>query len=478
MLLQTLRQTHARQGDALKSTHTGNTRICFCLLLILLLGACAGGPPGMIRDLVELPQDAGHYLQDTPPRFIAPAQQAERYKDFRGHFFAPWHRDSPRHTARQVFSGFQRYAARPLYGETNLPLPLDWIEAMARRAHRSAYPCLHRPAIAVVHASMRVFPTHKPVFDNPAMPGRGFPFDRMQNSLVPAGTPLLVTHESRDGQWALVETDWAAGWVRWPEIALVDEEFIAAYTAAALAGFWADDVPVTGLDGRFLVSGRVGMALPLAPEQEAVDGCKLQVPVRDHLGRARLIKATAPKKAVHPLPFPATRENAARLLNALMGKNYGWGGLYENRDCSALIQDVMAAFGRWLPRNSRDQAAAGRWISFQGLNRRQRERLIRETGKPLLTLFYMPGHVMLYIGQDPGTGRSVVCHAMWGIRTVRLFEKGAGRWVIGKTVVTSLGPGREFFPYGWPGRLLIDKLTGMARLDGGHAGDCHKGETS
>jgi cell wall-associated NlpC family hydrolase len=419
----------------------------------------------MIRDLSELPQDAGHYLRDAPPTFIAPERQARRYQEFRDHFFAPWHRDLPRHAAHEVFSGFRRHAERPLYGENNLPLPPDWIEAMARQANRPAYPALHLPAIAVVHAAMRVFPTHKPAFLNPSRPGKGFPFDVLQNSLVTAGTPLLVTHCSRDGQWALVETDWAAGWVRWPEIARVDRDFIAAYTASPLAGFWADQVPVKDLDGRFLIAGRVGMALPLAAGKETSDHRVLHVPVRDHLGWARLLEATAPLQAVHPLPFPATRENGARVINALLGQTYGWGGLYENRDCSAFIQDVMAAFGLWLPRNSRDQAGAGRWISLEGLSRRDRERLIQEAGEPLLTILYMPGHVMLYLGRDPASGRPVIGHSMWGIRTVRLFEKGTGRWVIGKTVITSLAPGREFFPFGWPDRLLLDKLTGMVRLD-------------
>ena len=446
-------------------------RNLFHLLLVFCLVACAGGPPGMIRDLADLPQEAGHYLQDTPPRFIAPARQAEMYQDFRNHFFAPWHRDRPRHTAREVFSGFRRYAARPIYGETNLPLSPAWIAAMARQAHRSAYPSLHIPAIAVVHASMRVFPTHKPVFLDPSVPGKGFPFDRMQNSLVAAGTPLLVTHRSRDGQWALVETDWAAGWVRWTEIARVDEDFIGVYTAAPLAGFWRDEVPVAGRDGRFLVSGRVGMALPLAAEQEIAGRWALQVPVRDHLGRARWLKATASKAAVYPLPFPATRENAARLLNALMGRNYGWGGLYENRDCSALVQDVMAAFGLWLPRNSKDQAGAGRWVPLDALERREKENRILAQGKSLLPLLYMPGHVMLYLGPNPATGRPAAFHAMWGLRTIRLFENTSGRRVIGRTVVTSLEPGREFFPFGWPGRLLIDKLTGMVLLDGHDSSD-------
>lgn len=131
----------------------------------------------------------------------------------------------------------------------------------------------------------------------------------------------------------------------------------------------------------------------------------------------------------------------------------------------------MAAFGLWLPRNSKDQAGAGRWVPLDALERREKENRILAQGKPLLTLLYMPGHVMLYLGPNPATGRPAAFHAMWGLRTIRLFENTSGRRVIGRTVVTSLEPGREFFPFGWPGRLLIDKLTGMVLLDGHDSAD-------
>ena len=262
----------------------------------------------------------------------------------------------------------------------------------------------------------------------------------------------------------MVETDWAAGWVRWPQIALVDPEFIIACEEAPLVGFWADKIPVVSRDGRFLVSGRVGMALALAGEPGSVDHCAVGVPVRDHLGRARILAAMAPREGVEKLPFPATPENAVRLLNALMGQNYGWGGLYENRDCSALIQDVLGSFGIALPRNSKDQAGAGRFVSLAGMDGPQKEWQIRQQGVPLQTILYMPGHVMLFIGSDPVSGRAVVYHAMWGIKILDSLAQSSGRWVLGRTVITSLEPGKELSDLA-PGSLLLDKLTGMVLFD-------------
>ncbi len=441
-------------------------RTFWCTVCCLAISACAmGPPPATIRDLETLPQDAGHYLQTLESPFIASDRQAALYRAFLEGFFGPWNRSAAKHAAAEVFSGLSRYSAKQLYGENNLPLPSGWWDEMRVKADAAAYPSRHLPAIAVVHASMRVLPTQKPAFSSPEIPGEGFPFDCLQNSLVAAGTPLLVTHVSRDGQWALVETDWAAGWVRWPEIALAGPDFIAAYTAAPLAGFLADNVPVTGPGGLFLVSGRVGMALPLAANQECDGHLTVRVPVRDHLGRARMLEARVPETDCRPLPFAATRENAVRVLNALLGQNYGWGGLYENRDCSALIQDVLAGFGVFLPRNSRDQAGAGRWVPLAPMQGPEKEQRILRQGRPLRTILYMPGHVMLYLGQDPTSGRAVVCHAMWGLRVVGASGHSPGRLVVGKTVITSLEAGRELAALARPGGLLLEKVTGMVLLD-------------
>jgi hypothetical protein len=439
--------------------------LCFLLLFCLTGAGCAVRQPMPIADIQVLSQDAGVYLAHHKGPVIDPVRQVDYFQQFTDRFFKPWHRTGPRHSAQLVFSGLKKYRIKRLYGENNRPLPPDFLNVMTRQSQPGTYPLLHQPGITVTHASIRVFPTHKPVFLGPLHPGRGFPFDMMQNSLVPAGTPILIIHESKDKLWALVETDWVAGWVRWQEIATVDDAFMAAYSAHPLAGFLADQVPVIPRDGSPLFSGRVGMALPLKDPASDTGFVTVLAPARNHLGHAELLDARVAGNDIQPLPFPATPNHFVQILNTLMGQTYGWGGLFENRDCSALIQDVFAGFGIPLPRNSKDQADFGKNISLEGLSGPEKQDLIRTQGVPLRTLLYMPGHIMLYLGQDPESKQSVICHDMWGVTTRHLFNPRTGRLVVGRTVITTLEPGKEQYPLVQPKDLLVEKLTRMVLLN-------------
>ncbi|MFP4109197.1 MAG: NlpC/P60 family N-terminal domain-containing protein [Desulfonatronovibrio sp.] len=439
--------------------------IWFFLSVLLFLAGCAPKQPGMVRDIQVFPQDANYYIDEDPARLLINAEKQDKlYQEFLERFYMPWNRAAPKFKASEVFWGLDLYRARDIYSENKLPFVPGWIGEMEQNSDIQAYPSLHIPAISVTHASMRVLPTRRPVFYDPQRPGEGFPFDYMQNTLLPAGTPLLVTHVSRDGQWAMTETDFAAGWIRWHDLAVVDDNFKRMYQDKALLGFVSDDVPVTREDGMFAVSGRVGMALPLALEQGDTDLWRVLVPVRDHLGQAKIISARVSKSNAREMPFSPWQKNFADILNSMMGQAYGWGGLFENRDCSALIRDALAGFGFFLPRNSSGQAEAGHAVSLEGLSARQKKDIITAQGQPLLTILYMPGHVMLYIGQDPATDTPAVYHTMWGLRTWRPFRED-GRWIIGRTVITSLEPGREMRMLARPEGLLLERLSRMVLLN-------------
>ncbi len=430
------------------------------LVVLALATGCAPGKPGMVRDIEVLPQDVLLFIDEPEKLLINPEMQAELYHDYLARFFAPWNREEPQFSAEEVFWGIARYSTREIYAENNLPLPKNWIDDMEKQSQIDAYPSAHIPGIAVVHASMRVLPTHRPVFFSPGRPGEGFPFDYMQNTLVPAGMPLLVTHTSLDGKWALAETDCAAGWIRWHEIAIVDDDFQNAYQSKPLAGFMADGVSVLDKSGKHLVSGRVGMSLPLEHGQTRDEFLQALVPVRDRHGMASIQTGFVPEKSFQAMPFTPTQTNFARVLNSMIGQAYGWGGLYENRDCSALIKDALAGLGIFLPRNSLDQSRAGRFVSLEGLSAKQKHDQIIEQGKPWLTILYMPGHVMLYIGHDGLSGHALAYHSMWGLRTWRSLGPD-GRWVIGRTVITTLEPGREMHRLARPHGLLLERITGM-----------------
>jgi hypothetical protein len=54
---------------------------------------------------------------------------------------------------------------------------------------------------------------------------------------------------------------------------------------------------------------------------------------------------------------------------------------------------------------------------------------------------------------------------MWGVTTRPPLSIRAGRLVVGRTVITTLEPGKEQFPLVQPKDLLVEKLTRMVLLN-------------
>jgi hypothetical protein len=144
----------------------------------------------------------------------------------------------------------------------------------------------------------------------------------------------------------------------------------------------------------------------------------------------------------------------------MMGQTSGWGGIADKRDCSAMVRDLFAPFGIYLPRNSSAQAKAGPAMSLTGLTPSQKEEAILSRGLPFATLVWMPGHIMLYVGEF--SGRPVVYHNIWGLRTLE-DDGGEGRLVLGRAVITSLRAGEEV-PRVKPERLLITRVQALTYL--------------
>lgn len=415
-------------------------RTAFALTLALILCACSMPKPGMVRDLKTLPQDAHAYhgLESGKP-LLSTGVQAAFYADFLRRHYAPWRQDHQPLPAEQAFWALEHYAGKALYGQNTLKRSEGWLDTVARRSDRAAYPSLNRPCIAVTNTSMRSLPTLEPAFYDFEKAGEGFPFDYMQNSLVLAGTPLRAMHESTDGAWVLVESRFAFGWVPLRDIAWVDKPFMAAFNAPGQIAITRDSVPVTDIEGQFRFTGHIGTTLPLA--QRPGDGpFTVILPARDEHGNAVAVEAHLDRDRTTLMPMMATPENFALLANAMLGRPYGWGGLYQDRDCSATLMDLMTPFGIYLPRNSSQQYNAGLVSELTAMSRKHKKQIIREHGVPFLTLVRSPGHIMLYIGQRKGD--PVVLQTMWGIKTQFLFSD-VGRHVIGRTVITTLEPGKE-----------------------------------
>lgn len=413
---------------------------CIALALLLFIWAWDGVAAGaVIRDLGDLSQDPLFYLDrstaDEP--LIPPPEQARLNTESNLLYFAPWHRTEPRHTPEQASWGFREYAGRPGYGKDGRPHPKDWIRKMAANAHLADFPQRMFPAVTVNHANFRILPTREPHSRYPQSPTIHNPFDNLQESSAPPGMPVLVTLVSRDRKWFLTETSHLIGWVPATDIAAVDPEFMKSWENGRYVAIVRDKAPVTA--GKpLLFRAQLGAIYPTTGGDAKRSW--IWTAARDARGMAFLRKASVAKEAVADMPVPITASQIARLARELVGEPYGWGGLYGRRDCSALVRDIFAPFGLWLPRNSGDQAAAGKFTSLRNLSPAEKEAQIIRRGVPWRTLLWMPGHIMLYIGVHQG--KPLVFHNFWSIRT-RDADGRRGQIIVGRAAITTLRPGSE-----------------------------------
>ena len=413
------------------------------ILLIILWFLLGGGDAfgAAIRDLSDFKQDPLAYVdRAAADRPLLPiGEQARLNAEYDVLYFAPWHQASPRHTLEQVTWGFREYGNQPGYGKEGKEHPPDWIRKMAVNAHLEDYPQGGFPAVAVKPIDFRVLPTKDSHSNYPKPRNKDNPFDNLQESSAPAGTPLLVTQVSRDGKWLLTETSYALGWVPATDVAAVDAEFRQRWENGRYSAIIRDKAPVRNEKGDLFFSAPLGAIFPEIGKDAG--HVWILTAVRDRRGRGLLRKARIQRSAAADKPLSFTPLHTAQLAAELIGEPYGWGGMDGNRDCSSMIRDLFTPFGLWLARNSKEQAeTAGRFINIRNLSPAEREAQIIKQGAPWRTLLWTPGHIMLYIGVHKG--QPLIFHNFWSIRT-QDAEGNKGKLIVGKAAITTLRPGRE-----------------------------------
>ncbi|MCF8105222.1 MAG: SH3 domain-containing protein [Desulfohalobiaceae bacterium] len=428
------------------------------LVSLLLLSACRAFAPEVLPDLKRYTQKASQYVGPAgpPSDFPGPARPLQQKEDFLQKYFRPWHAGEPIFPKDTLFWPLEPEWEQRLYGENTLPRSPEWLASLFAKAQPDRFPLLDARGITLTNTDLRAMPTRKPAFHDFDEPGEGYPFDYFQNSALWANTPVHIVHVSRDKQWLLVEAGWVFGWVQARDIGLVDSQFVADFKQSEMAAFIKDRVPVIDAGGTFRFTGRIGGLLPVIDRQN--DTALVLIAAADAGQRAVIRQARLSLGSWAGFPLDPAPENLARMADVFLGQVYGWGGLYQNRDCSALLRDLFTPFAVWLPRNSSQQAEQGRVVSLEGLSSREKTRLILEKGVPFLTLLRKPGHIMLYIGSSQG--RPLVMHSLWGLKT-RDFFQGETRYVVGRTVITSLTPGKELPFFMRPRSTLLKQVQSM-----------------
>ncbi|MFO7800805.1 MAG: SH3 domain-containing protein [Desulfovermiculus sp.] len=438
-------------------------RFFICILFCALMVGCGHHPqPGTVADLSEIPQVPGVYVPPQGER--GPGGDRARLEamsqEYTQRYYRPWHNERAIYSRDELYWGVDEFRDRVLYAAQGLPYPQEWFASVRANADREGFPSMTpRTGITVRTTHVRVFPTQEPVFFDPDQAGQGYPFDMMQNSVLWTNTPVRVVHRSRDKAWLLVQTDWVSGWVRAQDVAWVSSEQQELIQQSPLLAVGKDTLSLVDLRGTFHSMAHIGTLLAI--QNETRHGFQVMLPTRGANGGLQIRSGLVSRRDARPFPLRLCPQEVASLAGEMMGQIYGWGGLHRRRDCSASIRDLFTSFGLWLPRNSSQQAKAGRVIDLSGLSPADKEERIAHIGVPFVTLLWKPGHIMLYIGQYQD--RPVMWHTMWGVKTKNLWA-GEGRHVVGRTVITSLRPGDELSNLARPEGLLINGIERMVIL--------------
>ena len=406
-------------------------RYLYIIVFVYLFVGCSVKMPkdrGEIYDLTHIPQKVGVYtthIKDDNYMCINKSNYEKSY-------FRVWNISRPEGSVSSVKWAFKAYKYGSSYAENLKLIDKSFFDSMYKNSNFNNFATINKKAITLKYSNIRAFPTIKPLFRNPKLAGEGFPFDYMQNSSIEANKPIFVSHYSRDRAWVYIYSSFTSGWLKSDEIAFIDDNHAKIWKKSEHIFITKDGIPIYDMNNNFLFKSRIGMMLPLVSEDK--NSYTVLTVASYKNSQALYTKSKISKKIAHKGILKFNAKNMENILKEISKTKYGWGGLYEDRDCSSSLRDIFAPFGIWIPRNSSKQAKVGKIISLDSLNDEEKIKLIKEKAIAFKTFLYKHGHILLYVGTYKN--KIIVFHNTWGIKTLK--DGVEGRIIIGKPVFSTL----------------------------------------
>jgi len=395
-----------------------------------------------IFDLIAFPQSSDAYLKNTDIKNINLNQE-----NYEKNYFRVWNK-IPNDSLNSAMWPFNSYKVGSYYGEDFSLINKEFFISMKKNANFEAYKSINKKAVTLKHLNIRAFPTLKPLFKDPYLAGEGFPFDYMQNSTISANKPVFISHYSKDKEWVYIFTSFAGGWVKSDEVVEIEQKHVKLWQKAQQIFLIKDNIPIYDENGIFLFKSRIGMMLALIGEDKdnyivlSVSSYKNYQP---NYHKSKISKKISRKGIMN-----FSKDNLKLVMDEIIKSKYGWGGVFNERDCSSTLRDIYAPFGLWLPRNSSQQSRVGKVIKLENLSDKQKLQLIKEKAVPFKTLLYKKGHILLYVGIYDD--EVIAFHNIWGIKTKTGSTEG--RIIIGKAVYSTLSLGQDQEHYNYEADIL------------------------
>ena len=376
----------------------------------------------------------------------------------------------PRAQVAEWIEHLSKRPAHALYDEHGQGVPAATLDKLVDNVALDAIPAQTtvRYGLVVQRAALRSFPTTLRVFSS----DDDHDIDRFQESAEFPGTPVAVVHASRDGQWQFVVSPRYAAWVQKQYVAEGPKDVVLAYAAKTpyrvVTGPSVRTVFTPEQPGVSQLQLDMGTRVPLLatlPPDQPVNGqtpyaaYTLQLPIRKDDGSLELVPALLQKNTDTAADYlPLTPRNLITQAFKFLGERYGWGHSYDGRDCSGFVSDVYRSLGVQMPRNTGDQAKspALEHRLFTAADSHA-VRLQAAMQLRLGDLVYIPGHVMMVLGQ--WQGQPWVIHDVLGM-SYRKPDGSTAHVKLNAVSVTPLLP----MLYGDDGSTFIDHMTSIVRI--------------
>jgi len=305
----------------------------------------------------------------------------------------------------------------------------------------------------MLHREMGIeFPAAIPVMTEPG----DNEFDYGVASTIDMGEPVALLHTSKDGLWSYVQTYGFTCWIHSSAVAFGDIETVRKLSDRSM--------PILAVTHRVSVfpspeedtaMGSIEMGSYLTLTTAGTNYLEVLVPARGIHNELVAKRGYIRRGSEISMGFlPYTLRNVYRQCFELFGRRYGWGGMYEERDCASYVMSVFRCFGFRLPRNSSKLIQASPCvIPLKEYDRDTRLEILSSSPEGITIIGY-PGHVMIYLGSMNGT--PYIIHSTWAWRSSVNAETDVTHRLARVTVSDLLlGDGSKK-------GALIDKVTQIA----------------
>lgn len=272
-----------------------------------------------------------------------------------------------------------------------------------------------------------------------------YDIDRAQVASLDLGTPVIALLSTKDKKWTYVVTYASEGWIKTKDLAFTTKETFSNWIDEqnfVIVTNSKTDIYINKEMTKYYDYVRMSTKLPILKTVNKDIVC-VKIPKATSKGNLIFEKAYVYSRDITKGYLKYTQRNVLQQAFKHINSPYSWGGYEGEQDCSTFIRQIFGCFGLILPRNSLAQIKSGnKQIDLKkNLSDLEKSKEIIAKATPAISLLYLPGHIMLYIGNE-NNDTPYIIHAIWGTEnTINKKEKVVG--FINKVIVSSLHIGED-----------------------------------